>query len=364
MKLRWLVPLFWSALVSVVGLAVLVTLSRTFFYSKIASLSPREIFNWFNWNIGYPEIYVIAIVMIFIVAAAYFFPRDRKLRHQRYLAQMTEDVERIARGDLQHKVPIRQVEGLEQLAVHINQFVERLDMALVEERKAQQTKNELITNVSHDLRTPLTSITGYLGLIEQDLYRDEVELRYYVSLVYEESERMSQLIQDLFEYTRLRNHEMKLREGKINLVEMLHQLTEQFQLQFEQASLTPRMKFESSQLIVSADGNKLRRVFENLLTNAIKYGREGLYLDITGYKDKHQIVIDIINYGEVIPASDLPHIFERFYRVEKSRAVHSGGSGLGLAIAKEIVELHGGHLSARSSLEQTVFTVTIKEYTQ
>ncbi|BBH20779.1 two-component sensor histidine kinase [Paenibacillus baekrokdamisoli] len=362
MKVRWLLPLFWSAMMSVIGFGLIVIIAKMYFYSSLAKRSPKEIFNWFNWNVGYPTLYVVAIVILFIISAAFFFPRDRRLRHNNYLAQMTEDVERIASGDLQHKVLIRQEDGLKQLAIHINRFVEQLDLALAEERRAQQSKNELITNVSHDLRTPLTSITGYLGLIEQDRYRDEVELRYYISLVYEESERMSQLIQDLFEYTRLRNNEMKLHANKINLVEMLHQLTEQFQLQLEQADLQPRMNFSAAQLIVFADGNKLRRVFENLITNAIKYGRDGQYLDFNGYKENGQIVLDIVNYGEVIPSSDLPHIFDRFYRVEKSRAIHSGGSGLGLAIAKQIVELHEGKLHASSTLEQTAFTVKLMEY--
>ncbi|CAH1208765.1 Adaptive-response sensory-kinase SasA [Paenibacillus plantiphilus] len=362
MKLRWIIPIFWSIAASTFVLFALIMVGKLLFYSSFSSVNANLFFQWVYRNIGYPQTYIIAGIPIFLLAVYYFFKRDKRIRNEQYLVQITQHVQQIAEGDFELKIPIRNDEELGQLAGNINRFVERLNTSLNEERRAQQTKNELITNVSHDLRTPLTSITGYLGLIEQDLYRDEVELRYYVSLVYEESERMSQLIQDLFEFTRLRNNEMKLQTSRINLVEMLHQMTEQFQLQLETAKLQPRLHFPTPQLYVLGDGNKLRRVFENLITNAIKYGQDGQYLDIKGQFENGVVALDIINYGEVIPQSDLPHIFERFYRVEKSRSAHTGGSGLGLAIAKQIIELHGGAIGAFSDVERTVFSVRLKEH--
>ncbi|MBW7455485.1 HAMP domain-containing histidine kinase [Paenibacillus sepulcri] len=311
--------------------------------------------------IGFPNILIVLFFPLFLISLFYFFKRDKRIYRAQYLEQIMANVQHIASGDFTHKVPVKEGGDLSQLAFNINRFVEQLQLSLEEERRSQQTKNELITNVSHDLRTPLTSITGYLGLIEQDLYRDEVELRYYISLAYEESERMSQIIHDLFEFTRLRNHEFKLQAAKINLIEMLHQLAEQFQLQLEQAQITARLHFEEPALYVFADGNRLRRVFENLITNAILYGKDGRVLDIFGSRNNGHILIDVVNYGEEIPQSDLPHIFDRFYRVEKSRSTHTGGSGLGLAIAKQIVEMHEGSIHVSSDIERTVFSVRLKE---
>ncbi|WP_338045176.1 HAMP domain-containing sensor histidine kinase [Paenibacillus humicola] len=360
MKLRRIVPLVWSLISTTLALFALTLIGKVLLYSTFARIDVLTVFRWLNRWIGYPDTYGIAAVPLFLAFAAYFFARDKRIQKEAYIATIAENVQRIAGGDFQHKVPVRQIGELGQLADNINRFVEQLKLSLEEERRAQQTKNELITNVSHDLRTPLTTITGYLGLIEQDLYRDEVELRYYISLVYEESERMSQLIQDLFEYTRLRNNEMRLQTELINLGEMLRQLTEQFRLQLDQAGLEPRIRIGAYPLMAAADGNKLRRVFENLMMNAIKYGKDGRYLDIDGCIDNGEVVIDLINYGEIIPQSDLPNIFERFYRVEKSRSTYTGGSGLGLAIAKQIVELHGGSIGASSGPEGTVFSVRLK----
>ncbi|UVI27468.1 HAMP domain-containing histidine kinase [Paenibacillus spongiae] len=361
MKLRWMIPLFWSTVTTVFVLFLFVVIGRFLIFTDLYQVSLSRLLVFINRNIGYPNMYVITAVPVFIVALIYFFTRDKRIRSENYLMKIAENVRRIAAGDFNHKVPVENIGEWGNMAANINRFVDQLNTSIAEERRAEQTKNELITNVSHDLRTPLTSITGYLGLIEQDRYRDEVELRYYVTLAYEESERMNQLIQDLFEYTRLRNNEMKINKEKINLVEMLYQMSEQFRLQLAEAGIELRMSLADPMLAVMADGNKLRRVFENLVTNAIKYGYDGRYLDIIGHKENGIITIDIINYGEPIPQSALPHIFERFYRVEKSRATDTGGSGLGLAIAKQIVELHGGTIAATSTPEHTAFTVRMSE---
>jgi len=346
---------------TILVLFILVLLVRFLYITDLNQMSLGRVFVFLNRVIGYPTMYIVTAIPVFFLAAFIFFTRDKRLRTERYLTDIADNVSKIAAGNFHHKVPVEQIGELGDMAANINRFVDQLNTAMAEERKAEQTKNELITNVSHDLRTPLTSITGYLGLIEQDRYRDEVELRYYVSLAYEESERMSQLIQDLFEYTRLRNNEMKIHLAKINLVEMLHQMSEQFRHHMEQEGIEMRMAFPETQLAVMADGNKLRRVFENLVTNAIKYGQDGKFLDITGRKEQGIVTIEIINYGEPIPQSALPHIFERFYRVEKSRATDRGGSGLGLAIAKQIVEVHGGVIEATSSPERTVFSIRMHE---
>jgi signal transduction histidine kinase len=353
-------PLVWSIGATLVLMLLITNIARVGFYSDVFhNFSLGNIFIWLNYYVGYPMVYVLFSLPLFLLAFAFFYYREQKNLHYQYLTEINQDVQRIADGYFDHKVRVTPNTELGQLSANINRLVERLKHTMEEERKAEQTKNELITNVSHDLRTPLTSITGYLGLVEQDRYRDEVELRHYVSMAYEEAQRLSQLIQDLFEYTRLRNNEMKLRTSKINLIEMLWQITEQFRLQLKEAHMEPRLLFDNTQLIIMADGNKLRRVFENIFSNSIKYGQQGRYLDITGRIDNQDIVVEITNYGEPIPPADLPYIFERFFRVEKSRNQHMGGSGIGLAIAKQIVDLHGGTIEATSDSDLTCFTVKL-----
>lgn len=330
-------------------------------YYNNGSLTIYKIVRTLVSGIGNPQIYYVASIPVVLITAIYVYRHDSRTQEQQYLSLLIEEVHELEEGQLERKVTVRPVGKLGQLAADINRMMERLRISLEEERRAEQTKNELITNVSHDLRTPLTTITGYLGLIDQDRYRDEVELRYYNNMAYEESLRLKQLLEDLFEYTRLRNREMTLNKTRINLVEMLHQITAQFQWQFNESGMESRLSFEKPQMIVIADGDKLRRVYENLISNAIRYGSDGRYLDIRGRMEGDEAVIDVINYGEPIPESDLPRVFERFYRVEKSRDKNTGGSGIGLAISKHIVDLHHGTIRVTSDEERTVFTVRIKQ---
>ncbi|WP_178022404.1 cell wall metabolism sensor histidine kinase WalK [uncultured Paenibacillus sp.] len=356
-SLRFLAWLFWTIVASLISLFLLILLARLFFFF-FPSMTVYNVVLWINRNIGFPEAYYLTGVPILMLFSLYFYRRSIRRQEKRYLELLIEEVHKIEAGSVR-KIPVENVGQLGQLATDINRMVDRLVTSIEDERRAEQTKNELITNVSHDLRTPLTSITGYLGLIEEDRYRDEVELRYYVSMAYEESLRLKQLLQDLFEYTRMQNKEMKLQITRINLAEMLHQMAAHFGWQLQENGMECRLYLQGP-LYVQADGDKLRRVYENLMTNAIRYGHEGKYLDIRGWQEGEEIVTEVVNYGDPIPTADLPHLFDRFYRVEKSRASQTGGSGIGLAIAKHIVDLHHGAISADSNEYRTAFTVRLR----
>ncbi|WP_152970733.1 sensor histidine kinase [Bacillus sp. FJAT-28004] len=278
-----------------------------------------------------------------------------------YLGRMNKTVRGIADGtyEMDYKIEVRKNNIFGPMAANVNSLAGRLHHALVEERKAEQTKNELITNVSHDLRTPLTSVLGYLGLIEQDRYRDEVELRHYVQIAYEKSMRLNVLINDLFEYTRMRHDTTALKVTNFNLIEMLGQLLVQFRLPLEEAGMESKLVTDKTSVMIKGDAAKLVRVFENLVVNAMNYGRDGKQVIVTVQVEGKTAVVEVINYGEPIPTMDIPHIFERFYRVDKSRTQWLGGSGLGLAIAKGIVEKHEGTISVTSDSEQTAFRITL-----
>ncbi|CAM3436508.1 HAMP domain-containing sensor histidine kinase [Paenibacillus lupini] len=304
-------------------------------------------------NFGLPATIVTASLVLFII---YFFALSRSTI--RYLMGISQGIERIAEGDFESHLPVQGGDELGALADNINKMTAQLKWSIEEERRAEKAKAELVTNVSHDLRTPLTSIVGYLGLIEEDRYRDEVELRHYVQIAYEKSMRLKTMIDDLFEFTRTSGG-MGLRLSPINLTQMLGQLAAQFRLQFEQAEMESRLTLPDHPIIVDADGDKLVRVFENLIVNAIQYGRDGRQVDISVWSDNGQAIVEIANYGEPLPSAVIPLLFERFYRAEHSRSHNTGGSGLGLAIAKNIVELHQGAISAASDQGRTTFTVKL-----
>lgn len=276
-----------------------------------------------------------------------------------YVGQLHRSVTHIAEGHFDDAIPVKQRNELGDLAVQINLLVEQLKRSLDEERRAEQTKNELITNVSHDLRTPLTSILGYLGLVEQDRYRDEVELRHYIAIAYEKSQRLHVLINDLFEYTRMRNGTIPLQRIKVNLTELLGQLLVHHRITLQEAGMQGALTEAAPDTFVAGDPDKLMRVFENLMSNAVTYGKEGKRIDFSVRQEKGEAVTEVVNYGDPIPSTDLPYIFDRFYRVDKSRTEHQGGSGLGLAIVKSLVEMHDGSIEAQSDSRRTVFRVRL-----
>ena len=296
--------------------------------------------------------YVIIAICTFIVY--YLFMRKTYVG----LAKIVNATNQMAAGDLDKVIEIDCKGDTKKLGDNINIISSLLKDVTIQDRKAQQTKADLITNVSHDLRTPLTSIKGYLGLINGDNYRDEVQLRYYVDIAYEKSKELEVLINDLFELTKVQNNSITLDKIDIDLVELLNQIIFQFGYQFESEKIKERSFFSEDKLIISADPNKLVRAFQNLINNGIKYGT-GEFLDIYAYKKNDYAVVDVISYGNPIPAVELPYIFDKFYRVDKSRNKNDGGSGLGLAITKSIVSLHGGIITAQSDGEKTIFKVML-----
>ena len=280
-------------------------------------------------------------------------------RYIRYFVKIEKDLDQMVSGQLTQRVEVKDNHEFGQLARQVNQLVEKLEKTVYEERVAEQSKTELITNVSHDLRTPLTSIMGYLNLIERDQYKDEVTLRYYTEIAYEKTKQMNTMVNDLFEYIRTKNPKLILNKAHIDLKEVINQLASHFYLQMKDAKLNLRLHLPDEEVKQLVDGEKLSRVFENIISNAIKYGSDAPFIDLTLSREPKGSIIEVRNYGEPISQSELPFIFERFYRVDQSRSKDTGGSGLGLAIAKNIIELHGGSIRVTSDQAGTAFTVTL-----
>lgn len=300
--------------------------------------------------------YIYIIIVATLAIAIYITIAYKKIDK---IASLIESVEMIAKGDLEKRIDIQSNDDIGNFANSINSIIERLKNVTDQERKAQQIKNDLITNISHDLRTPLTSIIGYLHLIEEDKYKDEVHLRYYTKIAYEKSKDLNIIINDLFELTKLQNNSLPLNKINMNLVELINQVILFMECQVSQYNMKVRTNFSNDKLIIYADSHKIVRVFENLINNAMKYGSDGKYIDIFTKKEDDNAVVEIINYGELIPQPDIPFIFDRFYRVEKSRNRNDGGSGLGLAITKNIVEVHGGNILVSSNSDRTTFKIVL-----
>ena len=228
-----------------------------------------------------------------------------------------------------------------------------------DERKIEKSKDELITNVSHDLRTPLTSIIGYLGLIEDKQYRSEEDILKYTHIAYEKAKQMKNLVEDLFEYTKVQQHGSPVNIMKIDLNQLLEQLTASFELEAQHKGIEITSSVEPNPLMIEADPEKLGRVFSNLVANALKYGNGASYIKVAAHQKQDQVVVKVSNDGTPIPAKSIEHLFERFYRAEGSRSRATGGTGLGLAIVKSIVDLHHGNVQVTSDDNETSLIVTL-----
>lgn len=353
-NIRWKILLLF--LLSIITSILAVITLLLFSYALANDKDLRKILKFLDSTIGWLPISIIIGLILFIV---FFFLFTRKSIY--YLEEINIGLKRIAEGNLDTRLPIRTEDELGQLARNINSMSKHLKKSIEEERNAEKTKNELITNVSHDLRTPLTSIIGYLGLISNDEYKDELSLRYYVDIAYNKSLELKSLIDELFEFTKISYGGLKLNLEKIDIGQLMEQLAEEFIPVLNEAGMECRIVPYSEKLYTVADGNLLVRVFENLLSNAIRYGKEGKYVDIEILGEKDSIIVNTINYGEGISKIDLPNIFERFYKIDKSRSKESSGTGLGLAIAKNIIELHKGDIRVDSQDGKTEFQVRLKK---
>ncbi|MFL0253218.1 sensor histidine kinase [Clostridium neuense] len=262
-------------------------------------------------------------------------------------------------GNFQIRIQSVSEDDLGKFSENINKIMEKFNSALEEQKKSEQTKINLITSISHDLRTPLTSILGYLKLVDNDEYEDEFILRSYVNIALNKTKGLKVLIDDLFELTTLNNYGIKITKTKVNIIELIKQLAVEHRVNFKKANIECRLKVSDEKMYVLGDSFKLARAFENLIFNCIKYSKSSRFMDISVSKIASKVSLEFTNYGEPIPPMDLPYIFQRFYRVDKARSSEIGGSGLGLAITKNIVELHNGKITVESNASKTTFKIEL-----
>lgn len=279
--------------------------------------------------------------------------RQMQLRH------VIEELHYIADGHFDHRIPFVVKTDLQKVIDSINALVDSTVASMEEERQIEQSKDDLITNVSHDIRTPLTSIIGYLGLLKSsELNEDQAK---YIKIAYDKALQMKALAEDLFEYTTLRSStNNKLVLAPLHVNSMLEQVAAGFELEAEKKNITFNVVTRPRDLVIDADAKMIVRMLNNLISNALKYGHVATEINLIANKVNNKFVeLRVENNGEQIPKKSLQKIFDRFYRVESSRNLKTGGTGLGLAITKSIVDLHGGTIKCQSTSELTSFIIQL-----
>lgn len=297
---------------------------------------------------------VIATICFFIIYFLLFIKRI--VKDMTYISDRIID---IADGKSDEKIIIERQDEIGEIAGRINEMTEQINQLIKSERDALQSNKDLLACVAHDLRTPITSVKGYLDLALDTKHYDLEQRQKYVRIAQTKANRLEYLIHDLFNYTKLTSGEITLHRSKIDLVQLVEQMVEEFYPLFQEEELECTTKYNISYLEMNMDGELIARAVQNLLSNAIKYGKDGKHVYVELECLEQEVQIRVTNYGLVIPEESIKHLFDKFYRVERSRNVKTGGTGLGLNIAQEIVHLHGGRIQVTSGASGTCFTIAL-----
>lgn len=249
--------------------------------------------------------------------------------------------------------------GLTATEQKLNALKQAMDKRLIEAQLAEQQKIDIVMYLAHDIRTPLTSIIGYLNLLDEAKDMPEEQREKYTNITLDKAYQLEKMMNEFFEITRYNLHQIQLNKVKIDLCYMLVQLTDELLPVLARNGNTSMIQMETEDISIYGDREKLARVFNNILKNAASYSYPNTVIVISAQEHDGNVEIVFSNQGKTIPSEKLDTLFEKFYRMDDARSSDSGGSGLGLAIAKEIIALHGGTISAKSENDTVTFIVTI-----
>ncbi|WP_270941172.1 HAMP domain-containing sensor histidine kinase [Romboutsia lituseburensis] len=305
-------------------------------------------FEWFG--------VMIAIVLINVVLVGLAYLLIKKLA---YLSDIIEGAEKIKNGNLSYKIEVKDNDNFTTLAQNINNIGEGLENSIDKQLRSERMKSELITNVSHDLKTPLTSIINYIDLIKDEKNIQPEYINDYVNVLDSKSKRLKSLIEDLFEASKASSGNIELNIERIEFDQLIRQAIGEVEERLLQSNLDIKLNIPKEKIHINADGKRLYRVLENLLSNIAKYSLSNtrVYIDVTTENQKVKLVMKNISSYEL--NFDAEDIVERFKRGDESR--NTEGSGLGLAIAKDLVNIQGGNFDI--DIDGDLFKVTIEFFT-
>ncbi|MDM5237648.1 ATP-binding protein [Bacillus cereus] len=298
---------------------------------------------------GVTKQFIIAGVITFLLTAITIFLLSRLLTKP--LLHMKQATEKMSNGDLSVSLTTTRNDEIGELAQSIQTLANDLHYMKTE-------RSEFLASVAHELRTPLTYVRGYADIALKESTPPEQRLR-YLSIIKDESDYITNLVQDLFSLAQMEKHSFSIEVKEVQLHSFLTRITEKVNAMYKERHVKVSFTCPPS-LLVNLDEQRFEQVIVNILNNAYRHSKEHSSINISVAEEHKRIFIKIKDEGEGIPPEDLPHIFDRFYRVDKARTRATGGTGLGLSIVKEIVELHGGNITVTSEVDHgSCFTISL-----
>ena len=317
-------------------------------------ISEEQAKSWYWRFLGNNKEAVLVIGFLCLFSILFYISLSKMVG---YFRQVESGIENIVS---ESEESIHMITELRPIETRLTEIKSTLKKQELEAQEAEKKKNDLVLFLAHDLKTPLTSVVAYLSMLDgyPDMSKEERER--YTHIALEKSIRLGELINEFFEITRFNLQDIVLEPVELNLTMMLEQVADEFYGVLQEKNLTCRVDAEED-LMIYGDADKLARVFDNILRNAVSYCDWDSEIRIHAGKVEEGIVITFSNHGEPIPPEKLNTIFEKFYRLDEARHSRTGGAGLGLAIAKQIVELHGGTIRAESDNRETRFVVVLPD---
>lgn len=293
------------------------------------------------------------ILTIVIIVFVFLLFRMLLYSYKKYFDEVVSGIDKLMEEDGFISLS-PELETVENKLVYVKQV---LEIRANEAKRAEQQKNDLVIYLAHDIKTPLTSVIGYLCLLDENPDMSDEKKSKYIHTAWEKANRLRTLVDEFFDITRSHSEQFPLQKTKIDLYYMFVQISEELYPQLEACKKHIENHVDED-IVVYGDSEKLARVFNNILKNAIAYSSENSIISVSARELSDKTVIKFENSG-AIPEDKLNLIFDKFYRLNNARQSETGGSGLGLAIAKDIVSLHGGQIRAESSNGHTAFVIEI-----
>ena len=347
--------LIWSICMPL-GIFLLVALIDSLTFQWLYDISP-EVYNNFReffYSITNVRTLIIPILIIWIIGTLVLLYRLLK-KVFGYIDEVGKATEDLVNKDVEYIELPDELEEIQKRMNHLKRESEKNEKLAKEN---EEKKDELIVYLAHDIKTPLTSMIGYLSILDEIDDMPKKKQKNYISIALDKSYRLEDLINELFDVARFNSEKIVLEKEELNLNLMMEQIIDDFYPTLREVNKSIKLNYDEP-ISINGDPDKLSRVFNNLIKNAISYSKEESEIVIDLKKDNNNAIVEVINKGKQISKEKLSKIFEKFYRLDSARTSRTGGSGLGLAIAKDIVELHNGAIIAESNEEETTFRVTL-----
>lgn len=338
------------------GILLLVALIDRLSFQWLYDISP-EVYNNFSeffYSITDLRTSIIPILIIWVIGTLVLLYRLLK-KVFGYIDEVGKATEDLVNKDVEY---IELPDELEEIKNRMNHLKRESEKNEKLAKENEEKKDELIVYLAHDIKTPLTSMIGYLSILDEIDDMPKKKQKNYISIALDKSYKLEDLINELFDVARFNSEKIVLEKEELNLNLMLEQIIDDFYPTLRELNKSIKLNYNEP-ISINGDPDKLSRVFNNLIKNAISYSKEESEIVINLKKDNNNAIVEVINKGKQISKEKLSKIFEKFYRLDSARTSRTGGSGLGLAIAKDIVELHNGTIIAESNEEETTFRVTL-----